>query len=122
GSSCCVATRSSREPRLITLDTPRWQSIRVEPALRDSCRVRGYLDLAQCRVIFAGSTFRREKMRSDLFTGRSITAQTTRPRGMRKHRTVVVAKIISMGAGSQLDRALDHRAPASAINSGGGGY
>ena len=27
-----------------------------------------------------------------------------------------------MGAGSQLDRALDHRAPASAINSGGGGY
>jgi hypothetical protein len=26
-------------------------------------------------VIFAGSTFRREKMRSDPFTGRSITAQ-----------------------------------------------
>jgi hypothetical protein len=27
-----------------------------------------------------------------------------------------------MGAGSQLDRALDHRARASAINSGAGGY
>src|ERR1700730_7358049 len=27
-----------------------------------------------------------------------------------------------MGTGSQLDRALDHRAPASAINGGAGGY
>ena len=42
-------------------------------------------------------------------------------RGMRKHRTVVVAKKRAMGAGSQLDRALDHRARASAINSGAGG-
>jgi hypothetical protein len=40
---------------------------------------------------------------------------------MRKHRTVVVAKKRAMGAGSQLDRALDHRARASAINSGAGG-
>src|SRR6202040_419642 len=41
---------------------------------------------------------------------------------MRKHRTVVVAKKRAMGVGSQLDRALDHRARASAINSGAGGY
>ena len=32
--------------------------------------------LAQGRMIFAGSTFRRSKMRCDLFTGRSITAQS----------------------------------------------
>ena len=54
---------------------------------------------------------------------REIFGETARRkyRGMRKHRTVVVAKKRAMGAGSQLDRALDNRARASAINSGAGG-
>jgi hypothetical protein len=78
GSSMRASTlfESNREADSSVRDT---YGLGGRPALRDPCRVRGYLEivcLAQGRVIFAGSTFRREKMRCDLFTGRSITAQS----------------------------------------------
>ena len=49
------------------------------PALREPYRSVGGLELvclAQGRVILAGSTLRREKMRLDPCTGTSITAQS----------------------------------------------
>src|SRR3984893_11557618 len=78
GSSMRASTlfESNREADSSVRDT---YGLGGRPAWRDPCRVRGYLEivcLAQGRVIFLASTFRREKMRCELCSGTSITAQS----------------------------------------------
>jgi hypothetical protein len=67
---------------LIAGQTPRQGTPMISGAgqlCEARARAAGYLKLAcfsHGRVIFAGSTFLRKKIRCDLFTGRSITAQS----------------------------------------------